>query len=51
MGEKEVESGEISVRRRKVGDLGTFTLDAILEKFKFESSNRGRAEEPAETPK
>ena len=44
VGEKEVESGSISVRQRKVGDLGSFTLDDILEKFKFEASRRGRGE-------
>jgi threonyl-tRNA synthetase len=44
VGEKEVEGGSISVRQRKVGDLGSFSLDDILEKFKFESQNRGRGE-------
>src|SRR5690606_33068866 len=44
VGEKEVEAGTVSVRQRKVGDLGAFTLDDILEKFKFESSRRGRGE-------
>src|SRR5690606_29230855 len=44
VGEKEGEGGTVSVRQRKIGDLGAFTLDDILEKFKFESSRRGRGE-------
>lgn len=46
VGEKEVEAGTVSVRKRKAGDLGAFALDDILEKFKFESSSRGRESVP-----
>jgi threonyl-tRNA synthetase len=48
MGEKEVEGGGISVRQRKVGDLGSFSLDDILEKFKFETSSRGQRDNSRE---
>ncbi len=40
LGEKEQQSGKISLRKRKIGDLGTFSLDEALEKFKFEVSSR-----------
>ncbi|CAM9618935.1 unnamed protein product [Chrysoparadoxa australica] len=30
VGEKEVEAGELAVRSRKAGDLGTFDVDALL---------------------
>src|SRR5690606_31661635 len=52
VGETEVEAGTVSGRQRKIGDLGAFTLDDMLEKFKFESLRRGRGEnspEPSET--
>ncbi len=42
VGEKEAVSGGVSVRKRKTGDLGAFALDAILEKFRLESSSKGR---------
>ena len=41
LGEKEILSGKISLRKRKTGDLGAFSLDEALEKFKLEISNRG----------
>jgi threonyl-tRNA synthetase len=44
VGEKEVVAGTVSVRQRKVGDLGSFTLDDVLKKFKFEASRRGRGD-------
>ncbi|MEG0615556.1 MAG: His/Gly/Thr/Pro-type tRNA ligase C-terminal domain-containing protein, partial [Oscillospiraceae bacterium] len=33
LGDKEVESGEISVRSRKEGDLGAMKVEAVLEKI------------------
>lgn len=41
LGEKELQSGKISLRKRKTGDLGAFSLDEALEKFKLEISSRG----------
>ena len=41
LGDKEVQSGKISLRKRKTGDLGAFSLDEALEKFKLEISSRG----------
>jgi threonyl-tRNA synthetase len=41
LGEKEIQSGKISLRKRKTGDLGAFSLDEALEKFKLEISSRG----------
>ncbi len=41
LGDKELQSGKISLRKRKTGDLGAFSLDEALEKFKLELSNRG----------
>ena len=40
LGEKEVLSGKISLRKRKTGDLGAFSLDEAIEKFKLEISSR-----------
>src|SRR5690606_4225724 len=40
LGEKEIQSGKISLRKRKTGDLGAFSLDEALEKFKLEISSR-----------
>ncbi len=39
-GEKEVEAGSVALRKRKTGDLGTFSVDEIIEKFKLESSHK-----------
>jgi threonyl-tRNA synthetase len=47
VGEKEAGSGQVSVRKRKDGDLGSFALDAILEKFRFEVSRKGRTDAAA----
>jgi threonyl-tRNA synthetase len=33
IGEKEIESGELSVRNRKDGELGTLCLDALIKKI------------------
>jgi threonyl-tRNA synthetase len=41
LGEKEQQSGKISLRKRKTGDLGSFSLDEALEKFKLEISSKG----------
>jgi threonyl-tRNA synthetase len=42
LGEKEIQSGNISLRKRKTGDLGAFSLDEAMEKFKLEILNRGK---------
>lgn len=36
VGEKEVQSGKLSLRKRKSGDLGAFTFEEIAERFKIE---------------
>ncbi|MDB5046931.1 MAG: threonyl-tRNA synthetase [Fibrobacteres bacterium] len=41
LGDKELQSGKISLRKRKTGDLGAFSLDEAMEKFKLEISSRG----------
>jgi threonyl-tRNA synthetase len=41
LGDKEVQSGKIALRKRKTGDLGAFSLDEALEKLKLEILNRG----------
>jgi threonyl-tRNA synthetase len=41
LGEKEQLSGNITLRKRKVGDLGSFSLDEALEKIKLEVSSKG----------
>ena len=41
LGDKEQQSGKISLRKRKTGDLGAFSLDEALEKFKLEISSKG----------
>jgi threonyl-tRNA synthetase len=33
IGEKEAESGEVSVRKRGTGDLGTMSIDGFIEHF------------------
>lgn len=40
VGEREVKNHEGSLRKRKVGDLGTFTIDEISEKLRFENSKK-----------
>jgi hypothetical protein len=35
-----MESGKVSLRKRKIGDLGALSLDEALEKFKLELSQR-----------
>ncbi len=42
VGEKEVSSGTVSVRQRKTGDLGSFSLDGMLEKFRLDAAGKGR---------
>jgi threonyl-tRNA synthetase len=41
LGEKEQLSGKITLRKRKIGDLGAFSLDEALEKIKLEVSSKG----------
>jgi threonyl-tRNA synthetase len=41
LGEKEQQSGNVTLRKRKVGDLGSFSLDEALEKIKLEVSSKG----------
>ncbi len=38
LGEKELQSGKLSLRKRKVGDQGAFTFEELLERFKIEVS-------------
>ncbi|MBF0431823.1 MAG: threonine--tRNA ligase, partial [Fibrobacteria bacterium] len=40
VGEKEEKEGAISIRKRKIGDLGNFPIDEIIEKFKLEILNK-----------
>ena len=40
VGDKEMESGELSVRSRRDGDLGVMTLDAFLAKAKEEIDSK-----------
>ncbi len=42
VGEKEVTSGQVSVRKRKIGDLGAVPLELALEKLKLEVSTKGK---------
>jgi len=41
LGEKEIQSGKIALRKRKEGDLGVFTFEEVLERFKIEVSAKG----------
>ncbi len=41
IGEKEVESGKASIRKRKVGEIGSLPLDEIAEKLKLEVFTKG----------
>lgn len=41
IGEKEVTEQKVSIRKRKIGDLGAFSVDEILKKFKLESQSKG----------
>lgn len=40
VGDKEAESGEISVRGRKAGDLGSMTVEAFIEKLREEVDSK-----------
>jgi threonyl-tRNA synthetase len=40
IGDKEKENGVVAVRSRSEGDLGTMTLEAFLEKIKYEIDNK-----------
>ncbi|MCX5657043.1 MAG: threonine--tRNA ligase [Candidatus Omnitrophica bacterium] len=40
MGEREAISGEVSLRSRKEGDLGSFRIEKFVEKIKKETDNR-----------
>jgi threonyl-tRNA synthetase len=42
VGEKEVTSGQVSVRKRKKGDLGPIPLEMALEKLKLEVLSKGK---------
>ena len=41
-GDREVESGELSVRTRDGKDLGTMKLDQLAEQLTLEATSRGR---------
>ncbi|MCK5521239.1 MAG: threonine--tRNA ligase, partial [Candidatus Marinimicrobia bacterium] len=38
VGDKELEDNSFSLRKHKAGDQGTFSLDALVEKFNLETS-------------
>jgi threonyl-tRNA synthetase len=40
VGSQEQDDGTVSVRRHKMGDIGTFTLNEFLDKVKKEVENR-----------
>ena len=40
VGDKEAESGEVSVRGRKAGDLGSMTVEAFIEKLREEVDSK-----------
>ncbi len=40
IGDKEMESGNISVRHRKAGDLGSMSLDAFMARVKQEVADK-----------
>jgi threonyl-tRNA synthetase len=40
LGDKEAESGQVTVRQRLEGDLGTMSLDDFMTKIKLEEENR-----------
>ena len=40
IGDKEMESGCVSVRHRKDGDLGTFVFENFLQKINLEIENK-----------
>jgi threonyl-tRNA synthetase len=40
IGDKEIENGEVAVRSRKDGDLGTMTVESFLEKIRDEISRK-----------
>jgi threonyl-tRNA synthetase len=41
VGEKELQTGNLSLRKRKTGDLGAFTFEDIVERFKLEVAAKG----------
>lgn len=41
VGAKEAEEGTVSLRKRKVGDQGVFSIDEIVKKLTFERENKG----------
>ena len=40
LGEREAESGQVSVRSRREGELGTMNLDELITKMRFELENK-----------
>jgi threonyl-tRNA synthetase len=40
VGKKEIDEGTISVRQHKVGDLGSMSVDKIIDRFVLEDKNR-----------
>ncbi len=40
IGEKEVQSGSVSVRRKGAGDLGTMSMDELLQRMREEIANK-----------
>ncbi|MGB5106255.1 MAG: threonine--tRNA ligase [Candidatus Zixiibacteriota bacterium] len=48
VGAKEVESGHVALRQHGQGDIGVFTLEAIIERFKSEISSRELPRQPVE---
>ncbi len=40
LGEREAESGQVSVRSRREGELGTMNLDELVTKMRFELENK-----------
>jgi threonyl-tRNA synthetase len=50
VGDKETESGKVSVRHRQAGDLGPMDVEAIAEKIARLAAERAPSEEPAPAP-
>ena len=40
VGEREAADGTMAVRNRREGELGTMTLDQLVEKMRFEVDNK-----------
>ncbi|HEX6736757.1 MAG TPA: His/Gly/Thr/Pro-type tRNA ligase C-terminal domain-containing protein, partial [Vicinamibacteria bacterium] len=49
VGDKEVEAGNVSVRHRQAGDLGTMGVDAVGQKIGRLAQTRANSEESAPT--